>query len=87
MQPIKIINSTLQKPWLLIACYDVSFDNYLSIHGKLEKLCERLRTAKAETVLQAEVTLSQLRGQLENISQNLRHIDEMIHDYIRTHQK
>ena len=72
MKPTSILNRKLQKPWLLISCYDVSFDNYMSIPAVTEKLNE---------------TVTHLQAQLQGISQRLKTLDEMIHDYIKTHQQ
>lgn len=86
--PTQILNSELKKPWLLIASYDVSFDNYLNIQTRKERLQDLLphitnELAKVET----ESKISMLEGNQKSISQNLRQLDEQIHDYIKDHQR
>jgi hypothetical protein len=87
MKPTSILNRQLQKPWLLISCYDVSFDNYISIQNRIQKLCNQISESKSVVTEKLQETISHLQQQLLGISQQLKRLDEMIHDYIKTHQQ
>ncbi len=87
MNPTQIINSKLQKPWLLISCYDVSFDNYINIQNRIRRLCKQISDNKSVVSTKLQDTIANLQDQLDGISQHLRTLDEMIHLYIKTHQE
>jgi hypothetical protein len=87
MKPTSILNRQLQKPWLLISCYDVSFDNYISIQNRVERLCKQISDSKTVVTAKLQETVSHLQQQLAGISQQLKTLDEMIHDYIKSHQQ
>ena len=82
-----LINRQLEKPWLLISCYDVSFDNYISIRSRVQRLYRQINENKSALTVKLQETLTHLQQQLQGISQHLRTLDEMIHDYIKTHQQ
>lgn len=85
-RPVEIINRTLQKPWMIITSYDISFDNWLSIQKRIEKLeaLEKQTISGREGIQQK---IMHLKTQCEGISDHLRNMDEMIHDYIKGHQE
>ncbi len=87
MKSTAILNRQLQKPWLLISCFDVSFDNYISIQSRIKRLCLQTEENKSTVTAKLQETIEHLQRQLEGISQCLRTLDEMIHDYIKTHQQ
>lgn len=87
MKSTAIINRQLQKPWMLISCYEVSFDNYISIQNRVERLYKQIGFNKSALTAKLQETLTHLQSQLLGISNHLRILDEMIHDYIKSHQQ
>jgi len=87
MKATSIINRQLQKPWMLISCYEVSFDNYISIQNRVERLLGQISINPAALTEKLQQTISHLQNQLHGISVHLRILDEMIHDYIKSHQQ
>lgn len=87
MTTTELMNSKLKKPWLLIAAYDVSFDNYLSVEKKYRSYHTQFTNSPGGITFQMNDTLTNLVNQLKNISEHLRELDEQIHKYIRTHQE
>src|SRR5712671_1510699 len=69
MKPTSILNRQLQKPWLLISCYDVSFDNYMSIQNRLERLFKQISDSKSAITEKLNETVIHLQAQLQGISE------------------
>lgn len=87
MKPTQIINTGLQKRWLLIAAYEVSFDYYLLIKRKYDGLLTPFNNHQSGITHKMQNTLQGLLNQLQGISEKLRELDEAIHNYIKTHQQ
>lgn len=69
--------TTVKKPWMLLASYDVAFDNLLSIQTRIKKL---------QKSGDSQQRVEHLQKQCESISKNLVMLDGMIHQYISTHE-
>lgn len=88
MSQVEIINRALQKPWMLISCYEVSFNNYLYLESRKQRLQNLLPHAENERAKsEVEEKIFVLEGCQKNTAENLRRLDEQIHNYIKTHQE
>lgn len=87
MVPTKIINPQLQKPWLLISAYEQIFDQYIEMNRQLTQLYKRHGRNPVNYSWQDGTRANELRTKVKDASESMRAIDEMIHDYIRNHNK
>lgn len=87
MKPTKIINTGLQKPWLLIAVYESMFDTCLSLKLQLRKSINAVRNNGRLATWQTKARVEILKDAIKQTSDCLREKDEQIHNYIKTHQQ
>lgn len=89
-RPLKLINRQLQKPWLLISSYEKAFDNFLSMTNRLQRIYakyggdpDKYKWHNRHNGIHAR----ELSRQIEASQENLRNIDQMIHNYIKNNNK
>lgn len=78
----RIINPKLQKPWLLISCYEKVFDEYLEMSARLKAIHKRYGYRPQRTSWQWGVKADELKAKIKNASESMRDIDQMIHNFI-----
>jgi len=85
MPQVKIINSTLQKPWLLIALYESMFDTYLLLIARLQKMKRGTNGGRVLTWV-TEERIAMLKDSIKRTQECFREADAKIHSYIISHQ-
>lgn len=83
MNPTKIINPGLEKPFMLMACYDVAFDTYISLIHKLETSKRKfLNNGRSKISWQESIRHKEIQDKIKTCSEYLRELDGKIHNYI-----
>lgn len=86
MRQIKITNQGLHKPVLLITLYDVVYDCWATAKRKYDGYEKQFHNSVTGVTNQMRITLAYLKDEVISHSEKLKHLDEQIHSYIKTHQ-
>lgn len=88
MKATPIINRQLTKPFLLMSCYEVAFDNYLSLVHDLETSERKFNNnGRAKIEWQESVRAKEIQDKIKKCSEYLRELDAKIHTYIVNHNQ
>lgn len=87
MKPTKIINTGLQKPWLLMAIYESMFDKYLTLKKQLWYVTQGAKSKNLPLTLTTQARVERMKERIRETSEALREADQRIHDYIKSHQR
>lgn len=88
MKPTRLTNLELQKPFMLMACYDVAFDTYISLIKKMETSKRKFfNNGRSKIKWQESIRHNEIKDKIKNCSEYLRELDTKIHQYILSHNR